>query len=178
MMLPILMTLMSTELSPEPAPKLYDLAVTNIDGEKVNLAKFKGKALLVVNVASFCGYTRQYEGLEALHREYKDKGLVVMGFPANDFGSQEPGTEKEIKEFCTRKFDVTFPMFSKVPVVGEKKAPLFRYLIENSDRPKDEVRWNFEKFVVNRKGEVVGRFKSGVEPTSPELKKAILAALG
>ena len=118
---------------------LYDFKVENIDGKPVALKRFKGKVVLVVNVASKCGNTPQYEGLEKLYKEFKPRGLVVVGFPANDFGSQEPGSNSEIKEFCTAKYDVTFPMMSKLSVKGEDQAPLYKWLVANSDRPKDDV---------------------------------------
>ncbi len=154
----------------------YQLTVEDIDGHKQALSKYKGKPVLIVNTASECGYTPQYKDLEAVYRKYKDKGLVVLGFPSNDFGGQEPGTNAEIKKFCEMKFKVSFPLFAKNPVLGPAKQELYRFLTENAS-PKGEVSWNFEKFLINKKGEVVGRFKSGVKPTSPELEKAISEVL-
>lgn len=147
-----------------------------IDGKPVDLASYKGKVVLVVNVASRCGYTKQYAGLQKLYDAHKDKGLVILGFPANDFGAQEPGSDEQIAEFCSTKYGVTFPMFSKITVKGGDKAPLYKALTESAD-PKGEVAWNFEKFLIAKDGTVVGRFKSGVAPDSAELAKAIEAAL-
>lgn len=158
------------------AKTIYDFSMKDIDGKLVPLKKYKGKVLLVVNVASQCGFTPQYKGLEALYREYKSKGLLVLGFPANNFGSQEPGSNTEIKEFCTSKFDVTFPMFSKISVKGEDTAPLYKWLLENADR-HDDVEWNFSKFVIGKDGKVVARLKPNVAPGSPELTQAIETAL-
>jgi glutathione peroxidase len=150
--------------------------VKKIDGTEVDLASYKGKVVLVVNVASRCGYTGQYAGLQKLYDAYKDKGLVVLGFPANEFGAQEPGTDAEIATFCSSKYGVTFDMFSKIVVKGAGKAPLYQALIESSD-PKGEVGWNFEKFLIGRDGKVVGRYKSGVAPDDATLKAAIETAL-
>ncbi|MBV6458048.1 MAG: hypothetical protein HONBIEJF_01170 [Fimbriimonadaceae bacterium] len=155
----------------------YDFVMTDIDGKPFAFKNLKGRAVLVVNVASKCGLTPQYEGLEALYRAHKDDGLVVLGFPANDFKGQEPGSEKEIKEFCTATYSVTFPMFSKVTVLGEKKAPLFAWLQKRSDRPDEEIEWNFGKFLINRRGEVVARFTPKTPPTDPAVKEAIKKAL-
>lgn len=150
--------------------------VKSIDGKPVDLAAYKGKVVLVVNVASQCGYTRQYAGLQKLYDAYKDKGFVILGFPANDFGAQEPGSDAEIADFCSTKFGVTFPMFSKITVKGSGKAPLYEALTAAAD-PAGEVSWNFEKFLVGKDGTVVGRFKSGVAPDASELTKAIEGAL-
>jgi glutathione peroxidase len=168
--------------APDPAlaPKaanIYEFKVKDIDGKEVNLAQFKGKVLLVVNVASKCGLTPQYKGLEELYQEYKDKGLVILGFPANNFGNQEPGSEKEIKEFCSLNYRVTFPMFAKVSVKGDDIADIYRWLIANSDRPKDAVEWNFGKFLIGRDGKVIKRFAPMTGPTNGEIKAAIEAAL-
>ena len=151
--------------------------VKKIDGTEVDLAGYKGKVVLIVNVASRCGYTGQYAGLQKLYDAYKDKGLVVLGFPANEFGSQEPGTDAEIATFCSSKYGVTFDMFSKIVVKGADKSPLYKTLTESAD-PKGEVGWNFEKFLIGRDGKVVGRYKSGVAPDDATLKAAIEAALG
>ncbi|NBX28982.1 glutathione peroxidase [bacterium] len=148
----------------------------SIDGKPVDLATYNGKVVLVVNVASRCGYTGQYAGLQKLYDAYKDKGFVILGFPANDYGAQEPGTDAEIASFCSTKYGVTFPMFSKITVKGPGKAPLYQTLTESAD-PKGEVAWNFEKFLIGKDGSVIGRFKSGVSPESPDLAKAIEAAL-
>lgn len=158
---------------------IYTHTMANIDGEDVSLADFKGDVLLLVNVASKCGYTPQYEGLEKLYQRYKDQGLVVMGFPANNFGNQEPGTNAEIKEFCTTKFDVTFPMFAKISVKGDDIHPLYQYLTDKKANSEfsGEIGWNFTKFLVNRDGEVVARFASADKPMSDSVIKAVEAAL-
>jgi len=147
-----------------------------IDGKAVDLGSFKGKVVLVVNVASRCGYTGQYAGLQKLYETHKDKGLVVLGFPANDFGAQEPGSDAQIADFCSSTYGVTFPMFAKITVKGPDKAPLYKALTEAAD-PQGEVGWNFEKFLIGKDGAVVGRFKSGVAPDDAKLVKAIEAAL-
>jgi glutathione peroxidase len=150
--------------------------VKAIDGKPVDLATYKGKVVLIVNVASRCGYTGQYAGLQKLYDTYKDKGLVVLGFPANEFGGQEPGTDPEIAQFCSTKYGVTFPMFSKIVVKGDGKAALYKTLTESAT-PAGEVSWNFEKFLVGRDGTIVGRYKSGVAPDDAKLTQAIEAAL-
>ncbi len=156
----------------------YGLSAETIEGKKSPLSSYKGKVALVVNTASECGYTSQYKGLEALYEKYKGKGLVVLGFPSNDFGGQEPGSNAEIKKFCEKKFKVSFPMFSKNPVKGTEKQPVYKFLTETGN-PKlaGEVGWNFEKFLINREGEIVARYKSGVAPESPELDRAIQSEL-
>jgi glutathione peroxidase len=156
------------------ASGVYDFTLNSIDGKPVSLAEYKGKVLLLVNVASQCGYTPQYKGLEALYEKYKERGLVVAGFPANNFGSQEPGSDTEIKNFCTRTYHVTFPMFSKISVKGSDEAPLYRYLTGQNG---GEIGWNFTKFLIGREGKILGRFDSSVEPESPEVVKAVDAAL-
>jgi len=155
---------------------ISDIAVKTIDGESQQLADYKGMVLLIVNVASQCGYTPQYSGLEELNQEYGAKGLRVMGFPCNDFGAQEPGTNEEIAQFCETKFGATFDMFDKVHAKGTEQHPLYKTLT-NSVEPKGDVAWNFEKFLVNKQGEVVARFGSGVTPSSSELVQAIEAEL-
>ncbi len=155
---------------------IYDFQMKTIDGKSKPLSKFKGKVLLVVNVASQCGNTPQYEGLEALYKKYKKKGLVVLGFPANQFGQQEPGTDSEIKKFCIEKYKVSFPMFSKIIVKGENIHPLYAWLIERSGR-KDDIEWNFAKFVVERDGKTVHRFSPKTKPDDEKLLAAIHAAL-
>ncbi|RYG23888.1 glutathione peroxidase [bacterium] len=157
--------------------KFYDFKAVDIDGKPVALKKYKGKVVMVVNVASKCGNTPQYEGLEKLYKEYKSKGLVILGFPANEFGAQEPGTEAEIKQFCTSLYGVDFPMMSKVVVKGEGQAPLFKWLVENSDRPTEPIEWNFAKFIVGRDGKVFKRIKPQVKPETPEVRQAIEDAL-
>lgn len=158
---------------------LYELETTDLDGNKIPLSNFRGKVALVVNVASKCGFTSQYEGLEALYRKYKDKGFVVLGFPSNDFMSQEPGTNSDIKTFCKTKYDVTFPMFSKGPVTGEEKQPIYKFLTELG--PEDlnsEIRWNFEKILVDQNGQVVDRWRSITGPSSSKISKEIEQLLG
>ena len=147
-----------------------------IDGTDVDLGSFEGKVVLVVNVASRCGATPQYKGLQALYEKYKDRGFVVLGFPANDFGAQEPGSDAEIKEFCSSKYDVSFPMFSKITVKGADKPKLYQVLTETAD-PAGEIGWNFEKFLIGKDGKVAGRFKTRVSPDDAELVAAIEAAL-
>lgn len=147
---------------------IQNISFLSITGDSVTLADFENKVVLVVNVASKCGYTPQYTGLEELYRAYKDDGLVVIGFPANNFGGQEPGTNEEILNFCSSKFDVTFPMMSKVSVTGEDKHPLFVSLTEQSTIPGD-IKWNFFKFLLDRKGNLVARYESSVEPMSDEM---------
>jgi glutathione peroxidase len=180
------------------APSIYEIPVKKISGEDAALAEYAGKVVLVVNVASRCGLTPQYEGLEALYERFKGQGLVVAGFPANDFKAQEPGTDEEIASFCTTNFGVKFPLYSKITVVGAEKHPLYAaliaaqphaigltspshreklagYGIPTNDEP--EILWNFEKFLVSRKGEVVKRFAPDTAPDAPELIAAIEAEL-
>lgn len=145
------------------APGFYDFTVNDIQGKSTSLKKYEGKVVLVVNVASRCGNTPQYKGLQALYEKYSDQGFVILGFPSNDFGRQEPGSEAEIAEFCTQNYGVTFPMFSKVKVTGEDKHPLFAWLISNS-LCTDEVEWNFTKFLVSRDGQVAARYLHNMKP--------------
>jgi glutathione peroxidase len=158
----------------KPMGNVLTGTMKSIDGKDVNLADYQGKVVLVVNVASKCGYTKQYTNLQAVYEKYKDKGLVVLGFPCNQFGGQEPGSEEEIQQFCSSKYSVTFPLFAKVDVNGDKTAPLFKAL---KDSKPGEIGWNFEKFLINKKGEVVGRYKSGVKPDAGELLTTIEAEL-
>ena len=161
------------------ASTVHEFTLDALNGTPTPLAQYKGKVMLVVNVASQCGYTYQYEGLQALYMKYKDQGLVVTGFPANNFGGQEPGSNAEIGAFCKSKFGVTFPMFSKISVAGKDKAPLYQFLTDKSANPRTggEIPWNFTKFLVDRNGKVIGRFDSAVEPGSKEVTSAIEAAL-
>lgn len=152
----------------------------DIDGNDYDLSKLKGKVVLIVNVASECGYTPQYKGLQELYEKFEKDGLVVIGVPANEFGKQEPGSDEEIKKFCTGKYKVTFPMMSKVVVKGDKQVPLYKTLVEATpakDGKIQQVGWNFEKFLIGRDGKVAGRFKSAVEPMSDALTKAIKTEL-
>jgi len=151
----------------------FDLDATTLDGKPVSLAQYKGKVLVVVNTASECGFTPQYAGLEKLYEDYKDKGVVVLGFPSNDFGGQEPGSAEEIKTFCEKKYHVTFPMFAKVKTKGEGQSPVYRFLAAGNGAPK----WNFHKYVVGKDGKVRAAFPSAVKPDSPELTSALAAAL-
>jgi glutathione peroxidase len=153
---------------------LHDISATTIDGETQSLADYKGKVVLVVNTASECGSTPQYAGLEGLWRHYRDRGLVVLGFPSNDFGAQEPGTEAEIKAFCTTKFHVSFPMFAKVKVLGDGQSPVFRFLSADYGEPK----WNFYKYLIDRDGRVIKTFSNAVAPEDQALRAAVEAALG
>lgn len=157
---------------------IYDFTAETIDGKLQPLSEYKGKVILVVNVASKCGYTGQYEDLEALYQKYKDKGVVILGFPANNFGGQEPGSNKEIKQFCTSRYNVTFPMFAKVSVKGEDQHSLFRYLTtqENPDFTGD-IRWNFEKFLIGQNGKLLHRYRSGADPLDDDIEKDISEAL-
>src|SRR5579862_3573582 len=152
------------------ASGVYDFTMNSLEGKPMPLADFKGKVLLLVNVASYCGYTPQYQGLEALYEKYKGQGLVVLGFPANNFGGQEPGSNAEIKDFCERTYHVKFPMYSKISVKGDDKAPLYHYLTEKESNPATagEIKWNFTKFLVARDGKILARFEPAVTPDSPE----------
>ena len=150
-----------------------------LDGKDLDLGQFRGKVVLIVNVASKCGYTPQYKGLQALHDAYADKGLVVLGVPANEFGDQEPGSDGEIAEFCKVNYGVKFPMLSKVVVKGDGQTPLYKFLTSKDTNPKfaGDIKWNFTKFLVGRDGKVVARFEPGVKPESQEMAKAIEAEL-
>src|SRR5271157_23708 len=156
------------------ASSALDFTLNSIDGQPAPLSQYRGKVVLLVNVASKCGYTPQYAGLEAIYEKYKDKGFVVLGFPANNFKAQEPGADEEIKTFCTRKYNVTFPMYSKISVVGEDKAPLYQFLTDTQANPTTggEIKWNFTKFLVGRDGKVVQRFEPAVTPDSPAVVSA------
>jgi glutathione peroxidase len=151
---------------------LYDFQVKRNDGSQVSLGDFKGKVLLLVNTASECGLTPQYDGLEKLHQQYAAKGLDVLGFPANEFGAQEPGTDEQIAQFCKLSYGVKFPLMAKSVVKGEGQSPLYAYLTKESPFPGD-ITWNFEKFLVGRDGQVVARFAPSTEPTAPEVLAAI-----
>lgn len=180
MMLSVLALFMAPQAAPQtkvPAPLHF--IMNSLDGKAVNLAKYQGNVVLMVNVASECGYTPQYEGLQELHKRYAARGLSLLGFPSNDFGQQEPGSNAEIQDFCKKNYGVQFDMFSKIGVLGATKAPLYKYLTSPQTNPKfaGEVDWNFEKFLIGRNGQVIGRFKSPVEPLSKELITAIEAAL-
>jgi glutathione peroxidase len=153
---------------------IHDFSVKNINGQEIKLSDYQDKVVLFVNVASQCGYTPQYKGLEALYNTYKDRGFVILGFPSNDFGAQEPGTDDQIKQFCDLKYNVTFDMFSKVKVKGSGQVDVYKYL---TDATKSEVQWNFNKFLVDKSGKVVKYYASGVAPDSAALVKDIEALL-
>jgi len=165
-------------LSAEPK-SIYDFTMRSIDGDQVSLKSYHGKVVLLVNVASKCGFTPQYAGLEALYEKYKDRGLVIVGVPANNFMSQEPGTDEEIKKFCTNKYNVTFPMMSKVSVKGDDKTPLYVFLTGKDSDPQfgGDIKWNFTKFLFDRNGNPVARFEPNVTPDSPQVTAAIESAL-
>jgi glutathione peroxidase len=156
------------------ASGIYTFTLNSIDGKPAPLGDYKGKVVLIVNVASQCGYTPQYSALEATYEKYKDQGFVILGFPANNFGAQEPGTNEEIKTFCTRKYSVTFPMYSKISVKGTDQSPLYAYLTkETTPALTGDIKWNFTKFLVDRNGNVVQRFEPAVTPDSKEVIAAI-----
>ena len=156
------------------ASGIYSFTLNSIDGQPAPLADYKGKVVLLVNVASKCGFTPQYSALEATYEKYKGQGFVILGFPANNFGAQEPGTNEEIKTFCSRKYNVTFPMYAKISVKGEDQAPLYSYLTKGTGPGLvGDIKWNFTKFLVDRNGNVVQRFESAVTPDSKEVVAAI-----
>jgi glutathione peroxidase len=159
---------------------IYDFTLKSIDGQTTPLSEYKGKVVLLVNVASRCGFTPQYTALEATYEKYKSKGLVIVGIPANNFMGQEPGTDQEIKTFCSAKYNVTFPMMHKLSVKGDDQTPLYQFLTSKSDDPKfaGEIKWNFTKFLFDRNGNPVARFEPATKPDSPEVVAAIEAALG
>jgi glutathione peroxidase len=167
------------EQGDKKVPPALDFTMKDITGKSVSLSQYQGKVVLVVNVASQCGYTPQYKGLQALYEKYNKDGLVVVGVPANEFGGQEPGSDAEIARFCQANYNVTFPMMSKVVVKGSGITPLYKYLTAKDTNPKfaGDIGWNFEKFLISRTGEVVGRYKSSVKPESPDLVRAIEAEL-
>jgi glutathione peroxidase len=167
-------------VSAPTAPEALNFKVKDIDGKEVNLADYKGKVLLVVNVASKCGNTPQYEGLEKTYDKLKDKGFVILGFPANNFGGQEPGTDEQIKEFCSLTYQVKFPMFSKISVKGNDQHPLYKYLTSLDTKPvaKGDISWNFEKFLIGRDGKVIARFAPKTKIEDPAVMGAIEQALG
>ena len=156
------------------ASSVHEFTLPSIDGAPAPLSAYKGKVALLVNVASKCGYTPQYTGLQALYQKYKDQGFVILGFPANNFGAQEPGTNEEIKTFCSSKYMVTFPMYGKISVKGADQAPLYKFL---TDSTGGDIKWNFTKILVDGNGKIISRFESKVEPDSAELVGAIEKAL-
>ena len=168
-----LATIFSSAKTDNQTVNIYDIAVKDINKNQVNLSDYDGKVLLIVNVASKCGFTKQYDGLQSIYEKYKDQGFEVLGFPCNDFGGQEPGTNEEIQEFCSLNFNVTFQMFDKVKVLGDEKHPLFRILTDNPNTGTSNIKWNFEKFIIDKKGNVIERFRSRIEPESDELISVI-----
>jgi glutathione peroxidase len=158
---------------------VYDFTLNSIDGQPTPLSSYKGKVVMLVNVASRCGFTPQYTALESTYEKFKDKGFVIVGIPANNFGAQEPGTNAEIKTFCSSKYNVTFPMMAKVSVKGDDKTPLYQYLTDKSANPSTggDIQWNFTKFLVGRDGQIVARFEPKVTPDAPEVTAAIEKAL-
>jgi len=175
-----LMLTIAAAVAVAEAHSIYDFTMKSIDGEQVSLKSYHGKVVLLVNVASKCGFTPQYAGLEAVYEKYKDKGFVIVGIPANNFMFQEPGTDAEIKTFCTNKYNVKFPMMSKVSVKGDDETPLYLYLTDKSTNPQfsGDIKWNFTKFLFDRNGKAVARFEPATKPDSPEVTSAIEATLG
>jgi len=161
------------------ATSIHDFTLNSIDGQPAPLTQYKGKVVLLVNVASRCGFTPQYAGLQALYDKYKDRGLVILGFPANNFLWQEPGTNQEIKTFCSTKYHVTFPIYGKISVRGSDKAPLYQFLTDKKTNPQTggEIAWNFTKFLADRNGKIIARFGPSMKPDSSEVAQAIEKAL-
>jgi glutathione peroxidase len=158
---------------------VFDFTLNSIDGQPAPLAAYKGKVVLLVNVASKCGYTPQYSALESTYEKYKDRGFIIVGIPANNFGAQEPGSNQEIKTFCSSKYHVTFPMMAKVSVKGDDITPLYQFLTDKSSNPQSggEIKWNFTKFLIGPDGRVITRFEPEITPDSPQVTSAIEAAL-
>lgn len=163
----------------EETPKVLSFTMKSLSGQPVDLSKYAGKVVLIVNVASRCGYTPQYEGLQKLHEDMSGDGLVILGFPCNQFGKQEPGTETEIADFCKKNYGVTFDMFSKIDVNGDDAADLYKYLTSKDSDPEfaGPIKWNFEKFLIGRDGKIIARYPSKVKPESDELRDAVKKAL-
>ena len=168
---------LSAVVAVQAAETILSVPLKDIDGRSTTLQAYQGKVLLVVNVASKCGMTPQYAGLEALYAKYKEQGLVVLGFPCNQFGGQEPGTNEEIKQFCTANYGVTFPLFDKLDVNGPNRAPLYTLLAGKDSPVAGDIRWNFTKFLVGRDGKILKRFESRTKPDAPEVVGALTAAL-
>ena len=176
--IPIVVMAAASSIHAENSPSLYNISLKNIDGESTSLKKYQGDVLLIVNVASKCGLTPQYEGLQKVFSKYQAKGFQILGFPCNDFGAQEPGTTDEIKEFCRVNYKVTFPMFDKLHVKGDKQHPLYAALTGKTSPFPGNVKWNFGKFLISRDGKILKRFAPRVKPDSAEVAKEIEAALG
>ena len=175
----VLALMLAVGMASATARSIYDFKMKSIDGQQVSRRSYHGKVVLLVNVASKCGFTPQYTGLEAVYEKYKDRGLVIVGVPANNFAQQEPGTNEEIKKFCSNKYNVTFPMMAKVSVLGDDKAPLYQFLTDKSANPAigGDIKWNFTKFLFDRNGHPVARFEPAVKPDSPEVTAAIESTL-
>jgi glutathione peroxidase len=169
--------LVAASLATLAAASIYDFSEKSIDQSPASLAQYKGKVLLIVNTASLCGYTPQYAGLESLYRKYKDRGFTIVGFPANNFGRQEPGANAEIKAFCKRKYDVSFPMMSKISVGGSDIDPLYKFLTGDSTKTGGPIMWNFTKFLIGKDGKVLARFEPAITPADPALTSAVENAL-
>ena len=176
----LLLMLVLPALALAAGKSVYDFTLNSIDGQPTPLSSYKGKVVMLVNVASKCGYTPQYSALESTYEKYKDRGLVIVGIPANNFGAQEPGTNEEIKTFCSRKYNVTFPMMAKISVKGSDQTPLYQFLTDKSANPSTggEIKWNFTKFLFDRDGNPVARFEPEVTPDSTQVTSAIEKALG
>ena len=159
------------------ANSIYDIPLNDIQGKETTLKPYKGKVLLIVNVASKCGFTPQYSALESLYEKYKDRGLIVLGFPCNQFLNQEPGTSAEIQQFCTSKYQVTFPIFEKIEVNGGKRHPLYEWLAGKDSPQSGLIKWNFTKFLVSREGKILDRFEPMTKPDSEKVVQAIETAL-
>jgi len=168
----VMLPAQTKEKQMEKQPKLYSFSMKTIDGKDKSLSEYKGKVLMIVNVASKCGHTPQYKGLESIYKKYKDRGFMILGFPANNFLHQEPGTNDEIKKFCTLNYGVTFDMFSKISVKGSDQDPLYQYLTKDSPVP-GAVSWNFQKYLVDRKGNVVAKYDPGIKPEEKEVIQKI-----
>ena len=165
--------LTSNKKGNESMDNINGISMLDMDKNKINLSDYNGKVVLIVNVASECGYTRQYAGLQEIYEKYNPQGFEILAFPCNDFGGQEPGTNEQIQNFCSSKFGVTFKLFDKIKVLGEDKSPLYERLINNSVTEKGDIKWNFEKFLISKDGKIVKRFRTKVEPTSNEVITAI-----
>ena len=166
---------LATDL-PHSQSSIFEFTMNDIDGHPVNLQQFQGKVLMIVNTASFCGNTPQYGGLQTLYEQYREQGFEILAFPANNFGKQEPGTSEEIKSFCYTKYALEFPLFEKISVKGEDTHPLYQYLTKHSPFPGD-IEWNFQKFLANREGHIIARYRPGLKPLSPQIVQDIQKAL-
>lgn len=165
--------LVSNQISDKKLNNISSLKVKDINGKELNLSAFKGKVLLIVNVASECGYTPQYKGLQQLYEKYKNQGFEILAFPCNDFGGQEPGTNQEIKEFCSAKYGVTFKLFDKIKILGKDKSQLYAALMNNDVTGTKDVKWNFEKFIIAKNGDIIARFPSRIEPMDKQITDLI-----